>query len=225
MGAKYTFHVWDDRKNLTKAGELTVMLALADFADDDGFCWPAIPTIARKARMSETTARRWVHDLESRGLLKIGYNEARRGANTYRLYPAGRDAVIASAKSGADTPVKSEGATPVNLTGGGVDLVGGGSQSARGTPVKSPDEPTIKPKKEPNTRDGEYETSFVRPLVSTGHRKPDLPDDTARYIADCLNGTGYYPTTSVTKLVANELIYRKLITSARLKERNIHHDA
>lgn len=38
--------------------EYLVAIALADFAHDDGLCWPGMETIARKARMSVRTAQR-----------------------------------------------------------------------------------------------------------------------------------------------------------------------
>lgn len=229
LSAKMTFMVWDDRKNLTKHTELAVMLALADFADDEGFCWPAIATIARKARMAESTARSHIRTLQGRGLIRVEYNAARRGSNTYRLYPAGVNAAVTPPASGASTPPASgasppaSGATP--------------TESRCPTPPRAGAEPTTKPKKEPNTRDaasakeaepdarvGEYDEAFRARQASTAHRSPAMPKETAAYLADCLNGSGYYPTQTVRKTEANELLHRKLITSKRLKERNIDHD-
>lgn len=37
---------------------------LADRANKDGECWPAIPTIAREIKLSEATVRRGIRDLE-----------------------------------------------------------------------------------------------------------------------------------------------------------------
>src|SRR5262245_24990767 len=47
-----------------KGGELLVMLALADFANDGGECWPSIPVLAQKARLSERQTRRVLNTLE-----------------------------------------------------------------------------------------------------------------------------------------------------------------
>ena len=43
--------VWDHTPY--EGGELLVLLALADWADDRGRCWPSVPAIAQKARMKE----------------------------------------------------------------------------------------------------------------------------------------------------------------------------
>jgi hypothetical protein len=43
--------VWDHTPY--EGGELLVLLALADWADDQGRCWPSVPAIAQKARLKE----------------------------------------------------------------------------------------------------------------------------------------------------------------------------
>ena len=42
--------------NLEPAEKL-VLLAVADFADDNGAAWPSIPTLARKSSLSEDTVK------------------------------------------------------------------------------------------------------------------------------------------------------------------------
>ncbi|MFF0817771.1 helix-turn-helix domain-containing protein [Rhodococcus sp. NPDC003318] len=42
-----------------------VLLCLADWADDSGLCWPSIDSVARRARCSESTARRAIRALEN----------------------------------------------------------------------------------------------------------------------------------------------------------------
>lgn len=53
-------------------GELHVLLALADFADDHGQCFPRMETIAEKARMTDRDARIVVRKLEANGWLTPG---------------------------------------------------------------------------------------------------------------------------------------------------------
>ena len=48
-----------------------VLMALADAAGDDGYCWPSIPTLARKTGMSERSVQRILRILEKSGLLKV----------------------------------------------------------------------------------------------------------------------------------------------------------
>ena len=41
---------------------IAVYLYLRGRANNEGFCWPAIPTMARELKMSESTVRRGVRD-------------------------------------------------------------------------------------------------------------------------------------------------------------------
>jgi hypothetical protein len=51
MSIRVMTAVWDNTPY--EGGELLVLLALADWADDQGRCWPSVPSIAQKARMKE----------------------------------------------------------------------------------------------------------------------------------------------------------------------------
>lgn len=46
-----------------------VYIYLFDRANRDGFCWPAIPTIARDLKLSQSTVRRALHELRNEGLI------------------------------------------------------------------------------------------------------------------------------------------------------------
>jgi hypothetical protein len=46
-----------------------VLLALADRADDDGYCWPGVQSVAQKTGLSPSTVRRVYRDLEQAKLL------------------------------------------------------------------------------------------------------------------------------------------------------------
>lgn len=48
----------------------SVYIYLADRAKKDGICWPAIPTIARELKLSQSTVRRALQDLRKAGLLQ-----------------------------------------------------------------------------------------------------------------------------------------------------------
>ena len=50
-----------------KGGELLVMLALADFANDAGEAWPSIPVLSEKARLSARQTQRVLNTLEAAG--------------------------------------------------------------------------------------------------------------------------------------------------------------
>lgn len=50
---------------------IAVYLYLRGRANREGVCWPAIPTIARELKMSESTVRRGVRDLQKAGFLAV----------------------------------------------------------------------------------------------------------------------------------------------------------
>ena len=50
---------------------IAVYLYLRGRANKEGFCWPAIPTMARELKMSESTIRRALRDLVREGFLVI----------------------------------------------------------------------------------------------------------------------------------------------------------
>lgn len=64
--------------------ELLALLALADWSDDNGRCWPSMASIARKTRLSEKQARRVVHSVIESGYLTVTDNA--QGGATSRRY-------------------------------------------------------------------------------------------------------------------------------------------
>lgn len=50
--------------------DFNTLLILADFANDDGHCWPSVPRIAARARISERSVKRSISDLAERGFLE-----------------------------------------------------------------------------------------------------------------------------------------------------------
>jgi hypothetical protein len=73
--------VWADAP--VSGNALLVLLALADWCNDDCECWPAYETLAKKARVSRSTVIRQVNDLERMGLLRINRNCGRANQNVY----------------------------------------------------------------------------------------------------------------------------------------------
>jgi hypothetical protein len=74
--------VWDCSK--ASGNELLVLLALADRSSDEGICWPAIPTLARKARIGDRSVRRILRKLVESGDLVI--QQSKGGAKKTNLY-------------------------------------------------------------------------------------------------------------------------------------------
>lgn len=85
MSIRMMAEVWDNGPS--NQGELLVLLALADFADDDGFCWPSVAAIASKARIEERSARRVIRRLEEAGWLSVKVGRGRHGCSEYRIKP------------------------------------------------------------------------------------------------------------------------------------------
>jgi hypothetical protein len=52
-------------------GGLLAMLALSDFANDAGECWPSIPVLAQKARLTEREIRYLLPKLEAAGEVRL----------------------------------------------------------------------------------------------------------------------------------------------------------
>jgi len=61
--------VWNDAPY--SGGTLLVLLALADWANDDGICWPKRPQIARKARLTESGAKFCLRQLRKDGAISL----------------------------------------------------------------------------------------------------------------------------------------------------------
>lgn len=73
-----------------KSSELLVLLALADFSDDNGEnAYPSMATLAKKARLSDKQVRRVVQTLVELKLLEIveegGWKHGRNRSNSYRI--------------------------------------------------------------------------------------------------------------------------------------------
>lgn len=66
--------------------ETLVMLALADAADDDGFCWPSQALLARKARQTDRNVRRILTRLSQAGLLAVETRSSTRGRRSNRYW-------------------------------------------------------------------------------------------------------------------------------------------
>ncbi|HZS19218.1 MAG TPA: helix-turn-helix domain-containing protein [Candidatus Udaeobacter sp.] len=83
MSIKVATQVWERSRH--KSGNLLVLLALADHADDYGRAWPGIPRLARKARLSERHTRRCLNQLVATGEVEILPDKAPSGRTWYQI--------------------------------------------------------------------------------------------------------------------------------------------
>ena len=75
--------VWEKSKHA--GSELLMLLALADFSDDEGRAYPAVPTLAKKCRMTPRNANLILAALRRTGELIIRKNEGPKGTNLYQI--------------------------------------------------------------------------------------------------------------------------------------------
>lgn len=99
-----------------------VLLKLADNANDQGFCWPSIATVAEHCGLSGQGVRNQIRALEDAGLIKTERSEGRK-SNRYHLFPT-LNAVEGStphAVEGSPHAVEGQPPTPLAPTPHGVD--------------------------------------------------------------------------------------------------------
>ena len=86
MSVKVSSWVWG-LVTLTDNAPLLVLLALADAANDEGYCWHNQKTLCKKSRQSTSTARRALRKLEAMGLVTTFRRMTSKGlaSNLYLL--------------------------------------------------------------------------------------------------------------------------------------------
>ncbi len=87
MSIKIMAEVWDNAD--ASGAALLVLLALADYANDNGICWPGVPALAKKARVSERYVRGILGDLEGSGHIVREIGTGPYGVNTYKILVRG----------------------------------------------------------------------------------------------------------------------------------------
>jgi hypothetical protein len=76
--------VWENSPH--ESGTLLVQLAMADYANHNGECWPAVATLARKARLSDRQVQRCIAELlETKQIEFIRKSTCKGETNRYRM--------------------------------------------------------------------------------------------------------------------------------------------
>lgn len=88
MSIKYMSVVWSDQ-TIQSRTQLLILLALSDFANDDGFAWPSLETISQKARTSARAVQDQLEELKKAGKLEIQIAKGPKGTNLYRVIMGG----------------------------------------------------------------------------------------------------------------------------------------
>lgn len=83
MSIRIMSAVWEEAD--VSGATLLILLALADYANDQGFCWPGVHALAKKARTSERYVRELLGDLERDGHIIRELNTGPYGVNAYKV--------------------------------------------------------------------------------------------------------------------------------------------
>ncbi len=67
------------------SGEFAVLLALADYADENCTCYPGVETLAAKARLKPRQTQNCVKSLAKTGLITVERGAGPKGCNRYRV--------------------------------------------------------------------------------------------------------------------------------------------
>lgn len=104
--------IWRDPP--CKGGDLLCLLAIADNADEFGFAWPSVKTIARKAAMGERGAQKCVQKLAASGLISITVGGGRNKTNAYQITTNGIGGNGKHQNPEQNTPSPSSGFNNIN---------------------------------------------------------------------------------------------------------------
>jgi len=70
---------------------VSVYIYLLDRANKDGECWPAIPTMSKDLKLSQSTVRRALHDLRKEGLVVTEQRYRKKGGKSSLLFKIKQD--------------------------------------------------------------------------------------------------------------------------------------
>lgn len=138
MSIRIMSNIWAHSKQ--RGSALLVLLAIADFADENGKAFPSIQTLAQKTRMTERNIQKLISKLRNASELRVEEQAGPYGCNLYHL----------TKESGADGGVNAS-SPGVNCGTGGGELrdAGGERRDVKGVNASSPD-PSLDPPKDPS---------------------------------------------------------------------------
>ena len=77
---------WAFQQDVTPAAKKLVLIALANRADEDGFCYPGYKRLSSQCSMARSTVILHVKALEEQGLITIYSQTRENGSDTSNLY-------------------------------------------------------------------------------------------------------------------------------------------
>lgn len=102
-------------ENLQDSTATFVLVALADWANDDGVCWPKIPALAHKCRLSERGVQKVIERLESAGYLTTKKNVGKGNANVFLVHPERGVLLQKGSEKSPEKPAENEAKEAVQM--------------------------------------------------------------------------------------------------------------
>jgi hypothetical protein len=163
MSIQVMTKVW--AQSQVSGSELLLLLAIADFSDDQGHAFPSVGTLAHKIRMSARNTQYLLQKLEAAGELEITRNAGRGGSNLYRVQTL-RPENLAGGCNGL-LPTPATGFTPP-------------LQPIAPEPSLTINEPSVVVPKARTKREKKHETTLAeRQAVCEAEGVPVIPSDGA----------------------------------------------
>jgi len=170
MAVKVMQRVWEHAD--IQGNDLLVLLALADWANDDGLCWPSIPRIATKARVSVRTAQYTIRRLVARGYVTLEPGGGRRHPNRYMVQmppPAPPETVQPAHPSQPQSPHMPHPSRGATASANGAATAQNGAATLAPEPLQ---EPSREPSREPS---GKVAPHVTFPPVAPSPAIPATP--------------------------------------------------
>lgn len=167
MSVRATSAVWDGFPG-AGGSELLALLALADWSDDTGTCWPSMDSIARKLRLSRSQAQRVVHRLIDDGFVAVTGNEDGGRPGATRRYQINLGAMTGCADA---APTGRTGATgSADATGrmGAQDGPHGCAERGRMDATQTISEPSVNRQIKTRAKKQRVSVDWVADLASRG---------------------------------------------------------
>ncbi|EKT54482.1 MULTISPECIES: helix-turn-helix domain-containing protein [Providencia] len=150
MSVKLSSYVWDGCASAgLKITSVAIMARLADFSNDDGVCWPSVPTIARQIGAGESTVRTAIKNLEKAGWLS---SEKRRkgNRNASNIYQLNVDKLASAAMAAlSQPPVSDTSNSDASKSVASKSVPSESSKNNRFDPPESGGDPSVTSKHDP----------------------------------------------------------------------------
>jgi pyocin large subunit-like protein len=106
---------WAKKQKTGSPAKKCLLMTLADYADEDGGCWPSQATLARVTEQSIDSVQRQLKQLEDDGLISRrgrGFRKGRRAVTVYALPMFGTETSAATPQHAAPQIAVSTATTP-----------------------------------------------------------------------------------------------------------------